>query len=175
MKAILSSKNDNLLLELQSDKNRKVLLDDETVGQNLKKLADVLKFKGVDEMIDLASKADETIFEFDRVYDSGETFSFEILEGHLQAKKIDAALPKKLQMELENYYLSDLAASAIECIFDNFVYTIIDQMHQLLIKELDIEVQTFDKGHYDRLIEIIGGNAGLADIKVNIVNEEKNG
>ena len=172
MKAILSKQKNNLVLELQSEDKRKVLINDDKIEEDLKIIAKKLGFIDIESMLEMACKGDETIFEFERVYDSGEGFSFEVLENYLNSMKIDKNLPEKLQGELKDFYLSDLAASSIECLYENFVYTMFDQLTQLVVTDLDIETKTFDKGHYDRLIEIIGNSAGLAEIKVSIVHEK---
>ncbi|MBN1331973.1 hypothetical protein JW978_03755 [Candidatus Dojkabacteria bacterium] len=175
MKGILSQKNKALVLEIESNEKRKILIEDKEIESVLQKTAETLEFENALSMCREARKGDGAIFEFERMYDIDESFSFELLDSYLEGFKVDRNLGNVLKKELRINYINDLAASAIECIFDNFAYVIIDQMNQLLLNELEIEVKSFDNEIYARLIEILGSAAGIAQITVKLKNNgEKN-
>ncbi|MBD3280999.1 hypothetical protein GF389_05815 [Candidatus Dojkabacteria bacterium] len=174
MKAILSQNKDKLVLDLISDENSKHLLEDDMVHKDLNRTAELLGFEGIGQLVEKAIRGDETIFEFKRVYDSNKPFAFDVLEEYFNEMKIDENLNEELKDELENNYKSDLAASAIECIADNFVYVVLNQLTQLMINELEIDVESFRDKTFYRIVEIVGANAGKAEISIKYVNYGKN-
>ena len=56
--------------------------------------------------------------------------------------------------------------------FDNFIYTIFDQMSQLMIDELEIDTKSFETKLFDRMLDIIGTNAAVTEIKVSLKNND---
>ena len=170
--AKLYKNHDTFSLVLVSENHDdKVLLLDEDTYPLIEKLSEILGYGGVDEMFRDAQRGDETLLELEREFENGVPFDLRLISKHFESFKrnIPAESTVEVTTELTTNYQSDLAASGIECIYENFVYRILNLMKELVIDRLIISSNEVKDQH--RLITIISKHAPLADVEVVLDNE----
>lgn len=160
----------NLLLVDEKEADKLLLSDDKT-SQLLEELSDILGYSSVEVMLQNAQVGDEKFLDIEREFENGKPFDMQHIEDNLNKFKSDipAESSQALEEELLSNYQSDLAASAIESIYEDFVYRVLSLMQELVIGKLIISSNEMKEQH--RLITIISKHAPLVDIQV-VLEEE---
>lgn len=171
MKAILSKEKNEFVLALANKGSKKVFYKTAKLDQNIERLMKILKSNSREEFLSSSLNGDKNIHRFERNYENGNDFDFDTLEKLVGDFSEDGNYSESLIEQLRQDYYDDLAAASIEAIFENFVYEILSQLKELEVNQMEIQLDGFNK--FDRFLELIGENASLVDIKVNLIDGRK--